>query len=178
MNKLFKNKYRIKSIRLKDWDYSSNGYYYITICTKNRKCVLGNVVNGKMGLSQIGEIVQHCWHDLPNHYPNCNLDVLIIMPNHVHGIVIIDNENVKSNVEAGFKPASTNMKQHGLFEIIRAFKTFSSRKINGMQNLFHFNWQRDYYEHIIRDEHELNRIREYITNNPLQWELDRNNLNA
>ena len=73
---------------------------------KNRECVLGNVVNGKIELSNLGKIVQQCWHDLPNHYPNCNLDVFIIMPNHFHGIVIIDNENVKSNVEIGFPPGS------------------------------------------------------------------------
>ena len=91
MNKLFKNKYRIKSIRLKDWDYSSNGYYYITICTKNRECIFGNVVNGKMGLSQIGEIVQKYWCEIPRHFKNTFLDEYMIMPNHMHGIIIIEN---------------------------------------------------------------------------------------
>ncbi len=72
-NQLFKNKYRIKSIRLANWDYSSNGAYYITICTKNRECLLGNIVNGKMILNNIGEIVKQCWYDLLNHYANCKL---------------------------------------------------------------------------------------------------------
>ena len=165
---LFKNKYRIKSIRLKDWDYSSNGAYYITICTKNRECSFGKIVDGKMTLNYLGEIIKQCWYDLPNHYGNCNLDEFVIMPDHIHGIVIINNDH-KSLVEAGLKPASTNVysKRHGLFEFIRGFKTFSSRKINKIQNSFHFQWQHDYYEHIIRGDNELNRIREYIINNPL-----------
>ena len=138
-NQLFKNKYRIKSIRLPE-------------------------------LNEIGETVKQCWDDLPNHYANCKLDEFVIMLDHVHGIVIIDNE---IGVEAGLKPASTNdhSKRHGLFEIIRGFKTFSSRRINKIQNSFYFQWQRDYYEHIIRNENELNRIRKYIINNPLKWEI-------
>ncbi len=89
------------------------------------------------------------------------------MPDHIHGIIIIDNE---INVEAGFKPAST--KRHGLFEIVRGFKTFSSRKINKIQDLFYFQWQRDYFEHIIRNENELNQKRRYIINNPLKWKVN------
>ena len=170
MQGLYKDKYRIKSTRLKHFDYSSNGAYFVTICTKNRECVFGNVINGEMKLSDRGKIVEQCWDDLPNHYLNCILDTFVIMPNHVHGIIIIDNP-----VEAGFKPASTNKKHHGLFEIIRAFKTFSSRKINQIQKSFYFRWQRDYYEHVIRNDEELNRVREYIINNPVQWELDNEN---
>ena len=136
-NQLFKNKYRIKSIHLENWDYSLNGAYYITIRTKNRECLFGNVVDGEMTLNDIGEIVKQCWFDLPNHYANCKLDEFVIMPNHIHGIVIIDNDTVSIPVvvEAGLKPASTNIdsKRHGLFEIIRGFKTFSSRKINKIQ---------------------------------------------
>ncbi len=168
---LFKNKYRIKSIRLQNWDYSSNGAYYITICTKNRECLFGNIVAGKMTLNDLGEIVNQCWFDLPNHYGNCKLDEFVIMPDHIHGIIIIDNDHGSIHVEAGLKPASTN-KRHGLFEIVRGFKTFSSRKINKMQNLFYFQWQRDYFEHIIRNENELNRIRAYIINNPFKWEIN------
>ena len=173
-DQLFKNKYRIKSIRFKDWDYSSNGAYYITICTKNRECLFGKIVHGKIILNDIGEIIKQCWYDLSNHYGNCTLDEFVIMPDHFHGIVIIDNDHNHPIVEAGLKPASTNnnAKRHGLFEIVRGFKTFSSRKINKIQNLFYFQWQRDYFEHIIRNENELNRIREYIINNPSKWEIN------
>ena len=143
-DQLFKNKYRIKSIRLKDWDYSSNGAYYITICTKNRGCLFGKIINGKMILNNIGKIIKQCWYDLPNHYENCTLDEFVIMPDHVHG----------------------------LFEMIRGFKTFSSRKINKIQNSFHFQWQRDYFEHIIRNENELNIKRKNIINNPSEWEVN------
>ena len=131
-DQLFKNKYKIKSIRLKDWNYSSNGAYYITICTKNRECLFGNIIDEKMMLNNIGEIIKQCWYNLPNHYENCKLDEFVIMPDHVHGIIIIDNDH-KS---------------------------------------FHFQWQRDYFEHIIRNEKELNIKRKYIINNPLEWEVN------
>ena len=157
-----------RSIRLKEYDYSQEGYYYVTICTKNRECHFGQIVNGKMKLNDSGEIVQFCWHDLPNHYAFCKLDEFVIMPNHIHGIVVIDRESFV--VGAGFKPAPT-MKRHGLFEIIRAFKTFSSRKINDLQQSSHFQWQRNYYEHIIRNEKELYWKRKYIIDNPIKWEF-------
>ena len=131
-DQLFKNKYRIKSIRLKDWNYSSNGAYYITICTKNRECLFGKIVDGKMTLNDLGEIVKQCWFDLSNHYGNCKLDEFVIMPDHVHGIVIIDNDH----------------------------------------NSFYFQWQRDYFERIIRNEKELNIKRKYIINNSLEWEIN------
>jgi len=76
-----------RSIRLKHYDYSEPGDYFVTICTKNRKCLLGNIVDGKMVLNKLGLIVKRCWHDLPNHYPNVILDEFIIMPNHIHGII-------------------------------------------------------------------------------------------
>ena len=156
-----------RSIRLQQYDYSQEGYYFVTICTKNHQCYFGKIVDGGIILNDAGTIVQQCWNDLPNHYGNCILDVFLIMPDHVHGIVIIDNA---IGVGAGLKPAPTNgyLKRHGLFEIIRGFKTFSARKINVSQNLFHFQWQRNYYEHIIRNEKALYKIRQYIRNNPLK----------
>jgi REP element-mobilizing transposase RayT len=183
---LYQEKYRIKSIRLPYWDYSNPGYYFVTTCIKYKECVLGNIVNDKMILNENGYIVKQCWRDLPKHYGNCKLDSLIIMPNHVHGIIQICYSNVEaglkpiniyfnSNVEAGLKPASTG-KRHPLSEIIRGFKTFSSRKINLNNSNIDFKWQKSYYDHIVRDEDDLNRIRNYIQNNPFKWGLDRNNL--
>jgi len=103
-------------------------------------------------------------------YNHIKLDEYVIIPNHIHGIVIINDD-----VGAGLKPAPTSMKRHGLPEIVRGFKTFSSRRINQYRNTPGQKlWQRNYYEHIIRNDDELNRIREYIINNPLEWEMDRN----
>ena len=97
-NQLFKNKFRIKSTRLPNWDYSSNGIYYITICTKNRECILGDIINGKIKLSPIGKIVQKHWHEISKYFENVILDEFIIMPDHVHGIVIINHEPCRDGV--------------------------------------------------------------------------------
>ena len=179
---MFKNKYRIESTRLQSYDYSSQGAYFITVCTKNRECLFGEISDGLMNLNDFGEIVLNCWHDLPNHYANIILDVFVIMPNHVHGLIII--------VETGFKPVCTkpvstmelanttvtaSKPNHGLSEFVRAFKTFSSKRINAIrQTTGRQVWQLRFYDHIIRDEPELNKIREYIINNPLNWDTDEN----
>lgn len=92
---LYKNKYRVESTRLKDWDYSSTGCYFITICTKNQECFFGDIVNGKIRLSKIGEIISHVWMEIPQHFHNIELDEFVIMPNHIHGIVIIHNDDVR-----------------------------------------------------------------------------------
>ena len=196
---LYKNKYRVETTRLKNWDYSSNGYYHITICTKTREHIFGRIVvetglkpvSTKMTLNEYGKIVEKCWHDLPDHYSNLKLDEFVIMPNHIHGIMIIDNNDIPASagvVETGLKPVSTrtttpiptqttNKKQHGLFEFVRAFKTFSSRRINELRLSPGTSvWQSRFYDRIVRDENELNRIREYIQNNPINWKNDDLNL--
>ena len=163
------SKHRRRSIRLHGYDYSRAGAYFVTVCTQNRVCLFGDVVDGSMRLSDAGRIIQTIWDDLPNYYLNIELDEFVIMPNHVHGIIVIA-------VGAGLKPAPT--KRHGLPEILRALKTFSARRINEMRNTPGAPvWQRNYYEHIIRDGESLNKIREYIMNNPMQWAFDRENLN-
>ena len=158
-----------RSIRLKDYDYSKPGAYFVTICTKGHKNIFGNVVDSGIKLNELGKIVSQYLYDLPNHYPHVKLDKFIIMPNHIHGIFML--------VGAGFKPPPTiNKKRHGLTEIIRAFKTFSSRKINKLYKISGTSvWQRNYYERIVRDEDELNKIRQYISDNPIKWELDKEN---
>ena len=184
---LYHNKYRIESTRLKGWDYSSEGSYFVTICTQDRDNLFGRVANGKMELNQYGKIVNQCWFDLPNHYDNIRLDEFVIMPNHVHGIIIIDNRINYVDVETGLKPVSTviptetvvpndtiftnkttkPMKHHGLFEFVRAFKTFSGRRINELrQSQGKPVWQPRFHDHIIRDNDEYYRIRQYIINNP------------
>jgi REP element-mobilizing transposase RayT len=197
----FRNRYRIESTRLRGYDYSRNGAYFITICTKNRICLFGeividvmdfmivetglrpvstitpntpitpNCILAKIKLSDAGEIVYDCWYDLPNHYSNIILDEFIVMPNHIHGIIIIEN-----NIETGLRPVSIEKQKYGLSEFVRAFKSFSSRRINEIRKPNKYEiWQPRFYDHIIHSDNELDRIRNYIKNNPKNWINDRNN---
>ena len=170
------DKHHRRSIRLRDYDYASAGAYFITSVAKNRENIFGEIVNGEMQLNDFGSIVQSCWDDLPRHYSHVTLDVFVVMPNHVHGIIVLDDANVGADpVGAGLRPASTK-RRHPLPEIIRAFKSFSARRINELrEKTGNSVWQRNYYEHIIRNEDALNRIRYYIETNPVRWELDREN---
>jgi len=160
-----------RSIRLQGYDYAQTGAYFVTICTHHRECLLGQVVDGHTVLNQYGEIVVACWNDLSNHYLSVELDAFVVMPNHVHGIILLADP-----VGAGLKPAPTVLKRQPLSEIIRAFKTFSSRRINESRSMPGITtWQHNYYEHVICNEDSLHHIREYIATNPLRWELDREN---
>jgi REP element-mobilizing transposase RayT len=169
---LYRNKYRIDSTRLKDWDYSSSGYYFITICTKNKKCFFGDVEDGDVRFTRIGEAANRYWQEIPVHFRNVKLDEYIVMPNHVHGIIIITNDNVETQNVASlqskrnkFGPQSNN-----LASIIRGYKIGVKKwsTINGIN----FAWQPRFHEHIIRSEESLQKISEYILNNPIKWELD------
>jgi putative transposase len=172
---LFHKKFRIESIRKKGYDYSQCGSYFITICTLGKVCLLGRIADGNVVLNRYGKIVKNCWHDLPNHYQNVVLDEFVIMPDHVHGIIIIKNvgDNFTNTVETGPRPVSTDNQpkspqfNHGLSEIVRAFKSFSARRINEMDQTTGLKiWQNGYYDHIIRDDIEYDRIKEYIRDNP------------
>jgi REP element-mobilizing transposase RayT len=188
------DKHHRRSIRLRGYDYSQSGAYFITICTQDRGCLFGEVVDGEMRLNQFGELVEMTWHNLPHHVDGIVLDAFVVMPNHVHGIIMIVEPSVGTGsagtgfvgagfVRAGSEPAPTtdeppHKKRHGLPEIVRQFKTFSARHINSLRHASGGPvWQRNYYEHVIRNEKSVNSIREYIINNPLQWELDRENPN-
>jgi REP element-mobilizing transposase RayT len=155
-----------KLTRLKGYDYSQCGYYFVTICTKDREEWFGKVEDGEMVLNTYGEVARNCWYDLPKHYLNCSLDSFVIVPNHVHGIIVIRSEKTVGN---GLKPFPT----HDLSEIIRGFKTFSSRRMNAeMMGNNKFHWQKSFYDHVIRNDRSLDNLRQYILNNPLKWELD------
>lgn len=167
---------RRRSIRLSKYDYSQAGWYFVTICSKDRQCLFGNIVNGKMVLSGIGQEAAKCWEEIPNHFPNVSLDEYVVMPNHVHGIIRISKTQDAVGVQ-DFEPLPNPMHQFqktipkSLGSIIRGYKigvTKSARK----QNPDFILWQRNYYEHIIRDEEDLNRIREYIIYNPAKWSED------
>ena len=167
------------STRLKGYDYSREGLYFITVCIQNRECLLGEISNGEMILNEYGETVQKVWNELPRHYMNIQLGEFIVMPNHIHGIIIInndDNNDGGGNVGAGFKlaPTATATKKHGLPEIVRALKTFSAKQINKIRNTAGEKvWQRNYYEHIIRNANAHHKIAAYILDNPAKWLNDK-----
>jgi putative transposase len=161
-----------RSIRLKDYDYAEPGAYFVTICVSAKRFLFGRLLGGQMRLNEYGQAVQACWSGLPDHYVSVELNAFVVMPNHVHGVIVI------TDVGAGLRPARKGSihKPHALPEIMRAFKAFCSRGINDMRGTPGARvWQRNYYEHVIRDEQSLNRIREYILANPERWDLDREN---
>lgn len=181
----FKNKYRVPSIRLPNWDYAHNGYYFITICTKERKYYFGEIVDDKINLSEIGKIVQKYWFEIPKHFPFVELDEFIVMPNHIHGILIVNNvvpyvekrqclfstinENIKIN-------RFQNQGKHTVSSIVGSYKSICTKMINKIQSNITFAWQPGFYDNIIRTEKSLYFIRQYIRDNPKNWEKDRNNL--
>ena len=172
-----------KSIRLKGYDYSRAGAYFVTICAHNKECLFGDVVDGNMALNDFGRMVDSEWFKTIEIRNNVILDRYVIMPNHFHGIVlIIDNDdsgkarlattkyNVSIKMEFG-KPRSGSLPV-----IVGLFKSAVTRQINLMRNTTVKEvWQRNYYEHIVRNPDELHRIREYIFANPLRWQMDKEN---
>jgi REP element-mobilizing transposase RayT len=164
-------RYNRRSIRLKEYDYSNPGAYFITICTHNRKLYFEKY-------KKLKEIVNLEWLKIPNRYPNVQLDEFIIMPNHIHGILMIVGATlaVAQNKRAGARPAPTIDEIIGTFKSLCVNEWLKDIKENRINVAGKF-WQRNYYEHIVRDENSLNRIREYIMNNPLRWHLDKENPN-
>ena len=161
-----------RNLRLPRYDYASLGAYFVTICTKDKRFLLGQIVDSRMMQNRFGEAVASVWKEIPLHYPEINNEVFIVMPNHVHGIIIIQDIG-----RAGYKPAPT--KTHSLSEVVRGFKTYSSRRINEIQkSQGKMVRQRSYYEHVIRNEKDYQKIGEYILFNPSKWETDRNNPDA
>jgi putative transposase len=205
-----------RSIRLKGYDYAREGAYFITVCTKAKEWLFGEVINGEMRLNDMGTAILQCWKGIPKHFPNAVLDEFIVMPNHIHGIIIFtvgaknispdfcdDKPDRAKNISPipcvspipcygtvgakdillcfidGGRNRAKNISplQHGttmtIGSVIRGFKIGVTKwaRVNGAS----YNpWQRNYYEHIIRNETELNKIREYVINNPLNWETDEN----
>jgi putative transposase len=181
----FQGKYRIPSARWAAWDYGANAAYFVTICTAERTHDFGTITNGKMDLSLLGQSARDCWNEIPLHFPCVELDEFVVMPNHVHGIVVInkpisvETQNEASLVETQniaslqkpknkFGPQSQN-----LASIIRGYKigvTLFARQHN-----LPFTWQARYHDHVIRSAEEHNRIQHYICTNPQTWENDTNN---
>lgn len=178
-----------RTIRLQNYDYSQPGGYFVTIVTENRRLCLGEIADGQAHLSAIGHIVETCWHALPAHFP-VELDAFVIMPNHLHGILFIQNlsnrrgETSRSapvykdgSAHPDASPAPAGGTQQGsLSAILQNFKSVSTRKVNTFcQTPGSILWQRNYYEHVIRTEQDLTAIRAYILGNPGLWEQDPEN---
>ncbi len=166
-------------MRLDGYDYASAGAYVVTICTQRRICLFGEIVAGEMQLSEMGQIATACWEQLPQHYTGLDLDAWVVMPNHVHGIIVIDGGNSGLfDKDGGSPPVGEGLRPSlamhiSLPEVVRAFKSFSARRINeGRGTTGAKVWQRSYYDHIVRNEASLWKFRQYIENNPLQWEMD------
>ncbi|MCJ7507755.1 MAG: hypothetical protein MUO85_03355 [candidate division Zixibacteria bacterium] len=159
--------------RLKGYDYSKTGYYFVTICTKSKIEHFGKVEKDSMILSRYGKIAKECWKNIPTHYKNVKIDDFIIMPNHIHGIIIVEGDNV--GTEQCSVP--TNTKNYNLLsKAIKSFKNTVTKVIRSGYEDDRFGWQRSFYDHIIRDEISLLKIREYINVNPLKWNLDKNKI--
>jgi putative transposase len=152
-----------QSIRLNGYDYSASGAYFITICTHEREHLFGDIANETMQFNTCGDIARSHWQQLSQRHPNIIMDESIVMPNHLHGIIILESSmGITKSIS----------------EIIRGFKTFSAKVINKKLGLRGVPvWQRSYYDRIIRNELELDRVRQYIINNPQNWDADKNNQN-
>jgi putative transposase len=173
-----------RSIRLKGYDYTQAGAFFITICTQGRECLFGKINNGKMTLHELGRIVESCWVDIPNHFPNAGLDEFVIMPKRIHGIIVL-NDTVGERHTVPLQPDTKrkHVKQFGkpvsgsIPTIVRSFKSAATRHIyNLRESTGNPVWQRNHYEHIIRNENALHRISEYIINNPLNRQNDEQNI--
>jgi REP element-mobilizing transposase RayT len=161
-----------RSIRLKGYDYSQAGLYFVTICCQNKICRFGKIINGKMILNNAGKIASQCWLAIPQHFPDVVLHNFVVMPNHVHGIVEIIKKMPENNVGANnYSPLPQPHKPHGtsrtIGSMVRGFK------IGMAKQLGYSTWQRNYYEHIIRNGKSYERIANYIINNPVKWWNDR-----
>ncbi|MEM1252673.1 MAG: transposase [Cyanobacteria bacterium P01_H01_bin.21] len=159
-------------MRLRGYDYASQGAYFVTICTYRRTCLFGEIIDEKMQLNQFGQIAEDCWQQIPKHFSNVDLDEFIVMPNHLHGIIIIEYSVTQK--QPGTTERFGNMMQPGaLSTIVRSFKSATTRQINilraGPKSPV---WQRNYYDHIIRNAISYGRIKYYIRHNPLSWQVD------
>ena len=172
-------KHHRRSIRLKGYDYSQAGAYFVTLVTWQRECLFGEIVNGEIPqggdviLNDFGKIVSEKWQWLETQYEYVELGSWVVMPNHFHGILVIHDDR-----RGGSRPAPTPIKHKPLGGLIGAFKTVSSKHINLLRRTDGIPvWQRNYYEHIIRNEREMDRISRYIESNPLRWDDDDENPN-
>jgi len=172
-----------RSIRLKGYDYSQSGAYFVTVCTHNRECLLGEITDGEMVLNEFGKIVADEWIKTGEIRDEIELDAWVIMPNHFHGIVMIRRGDrpvaptpVAPTPVAPTPAALPGPRPKSIGSLMSGFKSAVTKRINEIRKTPGAKlWQRNYYEHIIRNEKSLENIRNYIIHNPAQWEEDENN---
>ena len=167
-----------RSIRLKDYDYSPEGAYFVTICTHRHNCLFGEIVDSAMMLNAFGEIVHDEWIRTAIARPNVTIDTFIVMPNHLHGIIIINEYNIRRGDLAGrpYTPIPHGPPSNSISAMVGQFKSLATKHINALRGTPGTRvWQRNYYEHVIRNEDDLNEIRQYILDNPVKWDMDENN---
>ena len=200
---LFRDRYRIESTRLPGWDYASDGVYFVTICTRDRECFLGEVVDGEMVLSAAGVIIAEEWVKTAQIRKNVSLDAWVVMPNHLHGIIYIHNPDHKEltrrdapvgrlfdqvgttdvpparlygsvgRVESTADVPPARLYGGTIGSIIGQFKSICTKRICAAG--YDFAWQPRFYDQIVRDDKTMLAIREYILNNPQKWDFDREN---
>ena len=169
-----------KGNRIKEYDYSRAGYYFVTICAQNRMALFGTIVDEVMIPNHAGNMVERIWDELPAYYPGVEIDEFQIMPDHIHGIIILVGTGPRACPYNG-QPQEV-VPTMSLSDVVHRFKSLTTRKyINGVKNShwapFHRTlWQRSFYDHIIRNDKDLTRVREYIQNNPINWALGKKNL--
>jgi putative transposase len=172
----FKNKYRIQTNRLAGYDYSQNGFYFVTICTKNREHYFGEIINEEsdnayLNSTAIGLIANEYWQSIPQHYPFTVLDEYIIMPNHLHGVIGIAKGELTK-----WKSNEFGIQSQNLAAIIRGFKSTVKQYAN--ERNIDFHWQSRFHDHIIKDDKSMMAVRNYIINNPDNWYKDKDNLSG
>ena len=163
---LFRDKYRIETTRLPDWNYAASGWYFVTICTENKRCYFGRIMDAQQYLSTLGKYAEACWREIPSHHKNVTLDEFIVMPNHVHGIIVIDGPEWMGQLRRKGdrrrpKPlSSVSPKSSSLGAIMRSYKSAVSTwaQARGMN----FAWQPRFHDRIIRGKNSLENIRQYI----------------
>jgi REP element-mobilizing transposase RayT len=163
-----------RSVRMGGYDYSSCGAYFVTVCADRRMNIFGSIEDGKMVLNEAGRIAEENWLAIPQHFPSVSLYEHVVMPNHFHGVLFIDDcrgTACRAHERSFGKPDSTS-----LSTIVRSYKSSVTKRINEFHQTHGVPvWQRGFYEHIIRNEEEMYGIQTYIQNNPMQWELDEEN---
>ena len=166
----------VQSTRLRDWDYTSSAWYFVTICTRHRLPVLGQVAGDTVGLSLAGRVVFEEWLRTPAVRPSVSLDEFVVMPNHLHGIIVIENASGPTQVGEThrWERRPQRLLANSLGSIVGQFKSNASKRIwaTGFRE---FAWQPRFYDHIIRSEASLDAIRRYIRDNPMKWALDKDN---
>jgi REP element-mobilizing transposase RayT len=184
LDEKYKDRYRASSTRLQNWDYGWNGAYFITICSKNRVNYFGDIVNGQSKLSPIGVVADVLWCEIKNHSQNVELGVFIVMPNHIHEILKLIEKNVVSvetrHALSLLRKQQTigqnrfqNQGKNTVSSIVGGYKSAVTKHVRRLG--FDFAWQPLFWDHIIRDENEYQRIENYIINNPIKWANDKLN---